>query len=51
LRPCEQILVEIVLFERRVVNLSVNFRGKGWSSTNEFWRQKESLSYEVALYT
>jgi len=33
-------LVEIVLFERGWVTLSPNFRGKGTSSSNEFWRQK-----------
>ena len=37
LRCYEQILVEIVLFERGWVTLSTNLRG---SSTNEFWRQK-----------
>jgi len=34
LRRYEQILVEIVLFER------AKFQVKGESSTNEFWRQK-----------
>ena len=33
-------MVEIALFERQWVTLSANFRGKGGSSTNEFWRQK-----------
>ena len=35
----EVILVEIVLFQRGWVTFSANFRGKGWSSTNKFWRQ------------
>ena len=42
LRRYEQILIEIVLFERGWVTLSANFRGKGGFSTNEFWRQKSS---------
>ena len=40
LRRYEQILVEIVLVEMGWITLSANFRGKGGSSTNEFWRQK-----------
>jgi len=42
LRRYEQILVEIVLFERGWVTLSANFRGRG-PSTNEFWRQKTTV--------
>ena len=39
----EQILVEIVLFERGWVTLSANFSGKGRLSTNGFWRQKTKV--------
>ena len=39
-RCYEQILVEIVVFERGWVTLSANFMGKEGSSTNKFWRQK-----------
>ena len=42
LRRYEQILVQIVVFERGWVTLSANFRGKEGEglSTNDVWRQK-----------
>ena len=40
LRRYEQILVDIMVFERVWVTLSANFRGKGECSTDKFWRQK-----------
>jgi len=50
LRCYEQILIEIVLLEWGWVTLSANFRGKGGSFTNEFWRQKVRFSgYHVVL--
>jgi len=33
----------MLVFERGWVTLSTNFRGKGGSFTNEFWRQKTRL--------
>ena len=36
-------MVESLVFERGWVIFSSNFRGKGGSSTNEFWRQKTSV--------
>jgi len=41
-RRYEQILVEIVVFERGLVNLSAISEGRG-SYTNEFWRQKTRI--------
>ena len=46
-----KILVEIALFKKGWVTLSVNFRGRG-SSTNEFWLTKTrvpGLSRDVVL--
>ena len=42
LRRYERILVEIVVFEigGGSLNLSANFRGKMWSSTNDSWCRK-----------
>ena len=54
LRRCEQILVEIVVFERgwpRWVTLSANFRrNEGHPPTTVGVRKIESLSYRVALF-
>jgi len=47
-RRYERILVEIVLFERRV---GANFRGKGGRPPTTFGvRKLESLGYHVALF-
>ena len=40
LRHYEPILVEISLFERGLISVNGNFRGKEASSTNDFWHQK-----------
>jgi len=40
LRRYERILVEIVVFERGWVTLSINFKRYGELPTNDCWRQK-----------
>jgi len=53
LRRYEQILIEIVLFERGWpgwVTLSANFRGKGPPPTNFGVRKLQSLGYHVVLF-
>jgi len=51
LRRCEQILVEIALFERGWVTLSANFRGKGGHPPTNFGvRKLDSLGYHVVLF-
>ena len=50
LRRYERILVEIVVFERELVTLSTNFRGRGHPPTNFGVRKLETLGYHVVLF-